>query len=68
MEPRSFLMSGKAHREKVVQWGPYVMNSQTEIMEALRDFQMGKLGFLTPFDENPDKLREILNNIDICVN
>ena len=48
------LMSGKAHREKVVQWGPYVMNSQTEIMEALRDFQMGKLGFLTPFDENPD--------------
>ena len=27
-------------------WGPYVMNTQTEIMEAMRDYQMGKMGFL----------------------
>ncbi|MDJ0646176.1 MAG: pirin-like C-terminal cupin domain-containing protein, partial [Flavobacteriaceae bacterium] len=26
--------------------GPYVMNTQTEIMEALRDFQQGKMGYL----------------------
>jgi redox-sensitive bicupin YhaK (pirin superfamily) len=32
--------------EKVEQYGPYVMNSQTEILEALRDYQMGKMGFL----------------------
>jgi redox-sensitive bicupin YhaK (pirin superfamily) len=32
--------------EKVEQYGPYVMNTQTEILEALRDYQMGKMGFL----------------------
>ncbi|OIQ29083.1 MAG: nuclease PIN [Bacteroidetes bacterium MedPE-SWsnd-G2] len=40
-------LSGVPFDEKVVSWGPYVMNSQTEIMEALRDYQMGKMGFLT---------------------
>ncbi len=39
-------LSGTAFHEKVASWGPYVMNSQTEIMEALRDYQMGKMGFL----------------------
>ena len=39
-------LSGTPHNEKVTSWGPYVMNTQTEIMEALRDFQDGKMGFL----------------------
>jgi hypothetical protein len=39
-------LSGEPIREKVVNWGPYVMNTQTEILEAMRDFQMGKMGFL----------------------
>jgi redox-sensitive bicupin YhaK (pirin superfamily) len=39
-------LSGIPFKEKVASWGPYVMNSQTEIMEALRDYQMGKMGFL----------------------
>ena len=39
-------LSGKPFNEKVVNWGPYVMNSQTEILEAMRDYQMGKMGFL----------------------
>lgn len=39
-------LSGVPHKEKVTSWGPYVMNTQTEIMEALRDYQMGKMGFL----------------------
>jgi len=39
-------LSGTPFKEKVASWGPYVMNSQTEIMEALRDYQMGKMGFL----------------------
>lgn len=39
-------LSGKPFNEKVASWGPYVMNSQTEIMEALRDYQQGKMGFL----------------------
>jgi redox-sensitive bicupin YhaK (pirin superfamily) len=27
-------------------YGPFVMNSQTEIMTALKDSQMGKMGVL----------------------
>ena len=40
------LLSGKPIKEKVSQYGPYVMNNQTEIMEAIRDYQMGKMGIL----------------------
>lgn len=40
-------LSGEPFNEKVKTYGPYVMNTQTEIMEALRDYQMGKMGFLT---------------------
>lgn len=39
-------LSGEPINEKVNSWGPYVMNSQTEIMEAMRDYQQGKMGFL----------------------
>ncbi|WP_299887925.1 pirin family protein [uncultured Lacinutrix sp.] len=39
-------LSGAPFHEKVKTYGPYVMNSQTEIMEAMRDYQMGKMGFL----------------------
>lgn len=39
-------LSGIPFNEKVTSWGPYVMNSQTEIMEALQDYQHGKMGFL----------------------
>jgi redox-sensitive bicupin YhaK (pirin superfamily) len=40
------ILSGEPIREKVAQYGPYVMNTQTEIMEAMRDFQNGKMGHL----------------------
>ena len=39
-------LAGKPIGEPVVSWGPYVMNTQTEIMEAMRDYQMGKMGML----------------------
>jgi redox-sensitive bicupin YhaK (pirin superfamily) len=41
-------ISGEPLNEKVTSYGPYVMNTQTEIMEAMRDYQMGKMGFLAP--------------------
>ena len=41
-------LSGEPFNEKVTSYGPYVMNTQTEIMEAMRDYQMGKMGFLVP--------------------
>jgi redox-sensitive bicupin YhaK (pirin superfamily) len=40
------ILSGLPLNEKVVQSGPYVMNSETEILEAMRDYQMGKMGIL----------------------
>lgn len=40
------ILSGEPIEEKVTSWGPYVMNTQTEIMEALRDYQQGKMGYL----------------------
>ncbi len=39
-------LAGQPIEEKIVSHGPYVMNSETEIMEAMRDYQMGKMGIL----------------------
>lgn len=41
-----FLGTGEPLNEPVVSHGPFVMNTQTEIMEAIRDYQMGKMGVL----------------------
>lgn len=45
-ESKLLLISGEPIKEKVTQYGPYVMNTQTEILEAMRDFQQGKMGHL----------------------
>lgn len=45
-ESRCILLAGQPLDEKVSSYGPFVMNSQTEIMEAIRDAQMGKMGIL----------------------
>ena len=45
-DTRLLLMSGKPLNEKVVSHGPFVMNTETEILEAMRDYQMGKMGIL----------------------
>jgi redox-sensitive bicupin YhaK (pirin superfamily) len=41
---RVLLLGGVPLEAPVVQHGPFVMNNQTEIMEAMRDYQMGKMG------------------------
>ncbi|NVJ88965.1 MAG: pirin family protein [Flavobacteriaceae bacterium] len=40
------VLSGVPLEEKVTQYGPYVMNTETEILEAMRDYQQGKMGYL----------------------
>lgn len=41
-----FFASGLPIHEKVVAHGPYVMHTETAILEAMRDFQVGKMGIL----------------------
>jgi quercetin 2,3-dioxygenase len=43
---RFIILSGEPLKESVASYGPFVMNNQTEIMQALRDSQMGKMGIL----------------------
>ena len=45
-DSRCLLMSGEPIGEKIVAQGPFVMNSETEILEAYRDYQIGKMGIL----------------------
>jgi redox-sensitive bicupin YhaK (pirin superfamily) len=39
-------MSGLPLNEEVVSYGPFVMNTQTQVLEAMRDYKMGKMGVL----------------------
>lgn len=43
---RLLILAGKPIDEPVTSYGPFVMNTQTEIMQAIRDYQMGKMGIL----------------------
>lgn len=43
---RALLMSGEPINEEIFAQGPFVMNSEIQIMEAYRDFKMGKMGVL----------------------
>jgi redox-sensitive bicupin YhaK (pirin superfamily) len=45
-DTRLLLMSGEPLNEEVVSHGPFVMNTTTEILEAMRDYQLGKMGVL----------------------
>jgi len=45
-DTRVLLLTGKPLDEPVVSHGPFVMNTQTEILEAMRDYQVGKMGVL----------------------
>ncbi len=40
---RFLLVAGKPLREPVARYGPFVMNTREEIMQAVRDFQSGRL-------------------------
>lgn len=46
-QSKLLVLSGEPFNEPVKTYGPYVMNTQTELLEAMRDYQMGKMGFLT---------------------
>ena len=43
-DTKVILITGRPLGEPIVQYGPFVMNSQQEIMQAVTDFQSGKFG------------------------
>ena len=43
---RAIILAGKPLNEPVFSHGPFVMNNESQIMQAMRDYQMGKMGFL----------------------
>ena len=44
---RLLVLGGQPINEPLAQYGPFVMNNQQELVEAIQDYQMGKMGQLT---------------------
>lgn len=40
------LLAGQPLNEPIAKQGPFVMNSESELLHAMRDYQMGKMGIL----------------------
>jgi quercetin 2,3-dioxygenase len=44
---RLLIMSGKPIEEPIVRYGPFVMNTKAELVQAVEDYQAGKMGHLS---------------------
>jgi len=46
-EASVLLLAGVPHREPIARYGPFVMTTEREHLEAFRDYRSGKLGEIT---------------------
>ena len=42
------LMAGRPIGEPVARYGPFVMNSEAEVLEAMKDYEAGRMGKIVP--------------------
>ena len=41
------LLAGRPFNEEIALYGPFVMNTREEILEASQDYQQGKMGMIS---------------------
>jgi redox-sensitive bicupin YhaK (pirin superfamily) len=43
-DAKALLLAGRPLQEKIAQYGPFVMNTEAEIYQAIQDFRAGRMG------------------------